>query len=426
MKLGDQMRVGWRLAAALRSQWWSAERIRAFQNRSVVSMMRHAVRHVPYYQRLRLDADKLCSIEDLQRFPILTKSDLQREGLALLANGVAVAGLPSSRTSGSTGEPTTTYFDPAAWLLTRYVLKMRRIVATTGFAPGHRILVVSESRPESLEALARAAPRAGDWLFQQKFVSIHDPVATHLEVIRSFRPTALYAYPSYLIELLTQAARGDELPAIPVIYTSSEVLTVGARSRIEAGLRGHVYDVYGSTEFKEVAWQCHYGTYHLNFESVYVEPLPLDTSAAITMTGIRNYAMPLLRYRVGDLARGIDGACGCGRASAVLATVDGRQGDMIHLPGGRNLSPYLLTTLIEADPQLLQYRIVQTAPAAFRIDRVRRQAVRDSAAHDESLRRELAAVLGDHTEVTLRDVPTLERSPGNKQCVFTRDASMPP
>ncbi len=240
--------------------------------------------------------------------------------------------------------------------------------------------------------------------------------------MREFRPTAIYAYPSYLLDLVAELNAATDAPAlIPVIFSSSEVLTPGARARIEAGLGGRIY---GSTEFKEVAWQCRYRRYHWNFESVYVEPLPTDRSAEITMSSLCNQAMPLLRYRVGDLARGDTRSCECGRASVGLAAVDGRKGDMILLPDGRRLSPYRLTTLIESDPDLLQYRIVETAPGTFRVDRVRNQAA--VPAQDQMLLRDLVAVVGAPARFTLRDVSELGRSRSGKRAVFQRETADPP
>jgi phenylacetate-coenzyme A ligase PaaK-like adenylate-forming protein len=236
VKATNQLRVAWGIARALRSQYWSAERIAAWQAERLVRMMRHAVLRVPFYRALGLPADSLRSVADLARFPVLRKADVQRAGNDLIAAGFDPATLRSSRTSGSSGEPTTTWFDQAAWLQSRYVLKARRLLAVSGCAPGQRVLIVSEARPEELAGLSEAAPRGG-LLYRQRFVSIHAPLEQHLELMRAWRPTALYAFPSWLAELLdVAAAQRAQLPRIPVVYTSSEVLTPGLRARVAEAL----------------------------------------------------------------------------------------------------------------------------------------------------------------------------------------------
>ena len=158
MKVIDQLNVGAHLLGAMRSQWWSSGRIREHQQRSLASLMRHAVTNVPFYQRLNLPAAIILNAADLQRFPVIGKHDIQRDPEAFLARGVIPADLHSSRTSGSSGQPTTTYFDRRTWLLCKYALKMRRIAATAGMPFMKRVLSVSEQPPDLLAASTGSAP----------------------------------------------------------------------------------------------------------------------------------------------------------------------------------------------------------------------------------------------------------------------------
>ena len=272
MKPMDQLQVAGKLLSALRSQWWSAKRIRQYQDRALVDMMQYAAANVPFYQELDLRPTTITSAADLARFPIITKRDIQQRPDSFMAHGFARSSLYASRTSGSSGQPTTTYFDRHAWLLSKYALKMRRLAATGGLPLRQRILVVSEQTPEQLAAIADAAPSGLRIFFQLRYLSIHTPVESHLQLLHSYRPNIIYAFPSYLIDLITAADRlGCAVPRVATLYTSSEVLTPAARARIEQAFSGRIYDIYGSTEFKEVAWQCRAGLYHLNSENVYIE-----------------------------------------------------------------------------------------------------------------------------------------------------------
>ena len=416
----DQLRVASRLVAAMRSQWWSAARIRQYQQSALLRVMRHAATHVPFYQRLKLPAEALSSAADLERFPVIDKQQLQQDPQAFIAAGFDPAKLYASRTSGSSGQPTTTYFDRDAWLLAKYVLKMRRIAATIGMPMLRRVMIISEQPPERLDSLAEAAPSGLGIFFQQRHLSIHTPIEQHLGALQRYRPHVIYAFPSYLLDLIATAARcATPLPKIATLFTSSEVLSAEARARIESAFSGRLYDVYGSTEFKEVAWQCEQGRYHLNFESVYIDAPEQGTCAPVVLSTVCNFAMPLLRFDIGDRAVFGSNECRCGRASSHMMQFIGREGDMITLPSGRRLSPYLLTTAIEAEGSILQYRIVQTQVDAMRIDVIVRSPGQ-SAPWRQRVCAELGRIVEEPVRFEVREVNALQRDRSGKRSVFVR------
>ena len=420
MRFIDQVQTAARLLAALRSQWWDEARIRAYQERALILMMRYALANVPFYRDLGLSPGAVGSAADLKRFPVITKKDIQRAPEAFLACGFQRGRLHASRTSGSSGQPTTTYFDRNAWLLGKYVLKMRRIAATSPLSLGRRVLIITEQEPDRLPALEAEASAGLHLFIRQRYLSIHTPAAEHLPFLLNYRPHIIYAFPSYLLDLITIAERqGVPLPQNATLYTSSEVLTSAARERIERAFAGRVCDVYGSTEFKEVAWQCSQGRYHLNFESVHLEAQDSGSKGPVVLSSLCNFAMPLLRFSIGDRAVFGSSACRCGRHSFNLLAFEGREGEMIELPDGRRISPYLLTTAIESERSILQYRIVQSAARAYRVDVI-------VAARGDSLRwrdpvcSRLQRLLGSEVAVTVREVERLERAASGKRSVFQR------
>ena len=418
MKPMDQLQVAGKLLSALRSQWWSAKKIRQYQDRALVEMMQYAAVNVPFYQELDLRPKTITSPADLARFPIITKREIQRRPESFLACGFERSSLYASRTSGSSGQPTTTYFDRHAWLLSKYALKMRRLAATGGLPFGQRVLIVSEQAPERLGAIADAAPSGLGIFFQQRYLSIHTPVEDHLQLLHRYQPNIIYAFPSYLIELITVAERlGAAVPRVATMYTSSEVLTPAARARIERAFGGRIYDIYGSTEFKEVAWQCRAGLYHLNAENVYIESQEPGSCGAVVLSSLCNDAMPLLRYDIGDRAVFGSNSCSCGRASLHLIEFSGREGEMIALTAGRRVSPYLLTTVIESVDSILQYRINQTALRIFRID-VIVKSPGDSLQWRERVCKQLELVLGEDVTIDVCEVNRLHRAPSGKRSVF--------
>jgi phenylacetate-CoA ligase len=406
----DALRVGGMVLALQRSQWWSRRTIQAYQRKRLVAMMRYAVTRVPYYAALNIPAKSLYEITDLQRFPLLSKRIVQEHGNELLDRQANRGNLYVSRTSGSSSEPTDTYFDRRCWLFTKYALKARR-TALAGYRLGTRILVLAE---QSRVAVQRA--RHGV-LYSRRTLSVFEPLPRQYEEILSFSPHVIYGAPSAIMELIGYA-EDHGLPSVrvPTLFTSSELLSAGMRGRIEAAFRGRVLDVYGSTEFKEVAFQCHYGRYHLNFESVYVETLAgggteTGDSPALVISSLVNRAMPLLRFKIGDHARLVETDCRCGRHSPCLEHITGRETEYLTFPGGRRVSPYRLTTAIETCVDIKKYQIIQLAP-----DRIEVQVIvaqRRPAALDR-LHSTMQEVLGKPVDVKLKVVDRIDRTPAGK------------
>jgi hypothetical protein len=79
----------------------------------------------------------------------------------------------------------------------------------------------------------------------------------------------------------------------------------------------------------------------------------------------------------------------------------------------------VLTTAIESESSILQYRIVQTAPDAFRIDVIVR-APGQSASWRTRMCAECVRLLGERVDFTVCEVDHLARSPGGKRSVFVR------
>ena len=128
-----------------------------------------------------------------------------------------------------------------------------------------------------------------------------------------------------------------------------------------------VFNRYGCREVSVIASECaaHSGL-HVMAEGLYLEietphgPAAPGEMGAILVTDLLNHAMPLIRYRIGDLARWADGACPCGRGLPRLERVAGRVTDFLVGCDGRLVSGVFLATYVVAQrPSLGQVQIRQ-------------------------------------------------------------------
>jgi phenylacetate-CoA ligase len=153
---------------------------------------------------------------------------------------------------------------------------------------------------------------------------------------------------------------------VPRILCTTELLDAQGRQTMKECFGADVFDIYGSTEFKDVAWECpsHEG-YHINADNLLVEivqdgaPVPPGVEGDILLTTLTNRAMPLIRYQVGDRGVLSESACSCGRSLPLMRAVTGRLADYIRFPDGRRMSPYELVNLLEEIPGLRRFQIHQ-------------------------------------------------------------------
>ncbi|MEO8464158.1 MAG: hypothetical protein ABI640_02365 [Gammaproteobacteria bacterium] len=397
------------------SRDWDGERIAAYQRRHLLKMLRYAVANVPFYSALGLDGQAIHCVADLERFPVITKANVQERGREFLSREFSPSRLKHSKSSGMSGEPTVTYFDARCWWLTRYALKLRRVLSDTKLRR-QRVLLVSEQparRPQS-PLLRLLSP-----VLAVRTLSLSADLAASLQELREFRPTLIYGFPSWLLALARAASEaGIALPSVPLVYTSSEVLTAATRRTLEAAYGARVVDIYGSTEFKEIAVQCVHGRYHVNFESVYVESVPRveDGVPRLLVTTLMNEAMPLVRYDLGDTGRVEEGVCPCGRHGPYLLELAGRLSEVLAFPDGTRLSPYLLTTVIEQRETVHHFRIVHEGAWDLRIELF---APAWTAADERDLENSLKQVLP--ADVRLRFVALATRGTYAKRRAVSRE-----
>lgn len=374
----EKLSVCFHTAKLLRSQWWSSKRKYDYQQRALGRILDHALTHIPYYRGY---ASKISPgsrpADALRALPTITKQDVRANSELMQWQAIAQEQLFRSRSSGSTGEPTDTVFDRRAWLITKYAAKARRVLSTKPRTL--RLATVTERADDNSASMNSLS--LGGKIFASTNLYVDDPIDTNVDKLLLAQPRQAYGFPSYFTYLAEHLEnRGLRPPEIPVIFTSSETLSEPMRQRIAEAFHARVYDVYGSTEFKEIAVECPHGRYHVNFESVYVESTQASPKqpARLLVTTLVNRAMPLLRYDLGDLGQIGTGDCECGRSGPYLFGIQGRSAELVHFPQGAAVSPYVLMSAVDENPKVQTYSVVQTAPWDLELRIFARPALNES------------------------------------------------
>jgi phenylacetate-CoA ligase len=179
--------------------------------------------------------------------------------------------------------------------------------------------------------------------------------------------------------------------------------------------------VYGTSETKEIAWQCAHGGTHVNADVIRLEVvddigdnLPPGMEGDLVATVLVNRAMPLLRYRTGDRGTLLSGACTCGCTLPLLGVMTGRRSDILVFGNGHRVSPYALTCALERIPGVLRYQVSQLDQV-----RVRVRAILDAAADRAAVTAQMRTALRlDVAPFLDADVEFVDRLPTGPRAKF--------
>jgi len=287
----------------------------------------------------------------------------------------------SRETSGTTGPPLRIWYSPE-FAFNYQLFGVCAIASVAGALTdemrNRAIFVVAVVDNKYLSDRVVASPDHFRGLGLQLVFDERDPggvdrLAVQLE---RYRPAMMTMKPNVLESIVSvgsdyfRRASGDLL----LIACSGADLDENLRRRAERLLCKPVYNAYGLTEATLVASECKLQSgLHLFEWNHIVELLCEDGRVASTGAGelvvssIANEAMPLLRYRTGDLVEVTAEPCACGRIGRRLRNISGRTYRNFHLPDGSVFSPTKLNRLFDHFA-IREFRLTQTRPDRMRLE----------------------------------------------------------
>lgn len=385
-------------------------------------LLRHVVfrayHSVPYYKRA-LDAagigpGELRTLDDLRRFPLLDRAQVQAAGRELWTHGSARLGARANATGGSTGTPMQFLNSLRSQALN--VASERRVWGWYGVHPGARLgyLWGSDRDVPPEEAADQWKNRIAGLRRLNAFLLDDERCEAFYRILVDFRPELIYGYATALATFAAFLERtGRTLPNPPrVIRSTAEVLLPEHRALVQRAFGARVLNYYGGRDLGPVGAEClEQRGLHVFTDLCQVEVLRTDgtpcapgETGEVVLTKLQEHAMPFVRYRTGDRAQWLDGACACGRAMPLLSSVEGRQGDFIQGPDGRKIHGEYFTHLFYGIHGVTRFQVRQprvdaltirvqcaspVAPAA--LERVRTEAARQFGGGDGAVTLELVA-----------------------------------
>jgi len=354
----------------MKRAYWPRDRLRKHQNKRLKRIIRYAYNYVPFYHRkFREQGIKPGEIKtgsDLNKLPVLRKDEIRKNIDQMISREYDIAQLTMTRTSGSTGKPLYFYINGSE----DESRKARHLRAniSCGQKPRDRWVIICT--PLHFGMATRLQRLLG--IYVPTPVSVFNDVATQFSMMKELEPDILGGYSNSILLLAKEAEKRETEALKPrLIIGGAEILENSSRQLVEKVFDAPFYDQYGCDEMGRISWQCkEKNEYHIDADSIIVQFVDDEGEVSsgergeIVCTSLSNYAMPFIRYAVGDVGvqSNEEDHCPCGRTLPLMKVVEGRTDSFVFFPDGRVLPPMALNAVGETfkfHNHIDQYRIIQ-------------------------------------------------------------------
>jgi phenylacetate-CoA ligase len=415
------------LALLARTERATGPQLQQYQARMVADVVRHAHDNVPFYRdRLACLFDDQGDV-DLRRWsevPIVTRAEAAQHAAEMRAVDLPPVHGPVSetKTTGSTGIP-----------LSIAANELTVIAANAALTRMARWWGADTSRPlASIRYFRKDAapyPHGRDstgWSHADPQAPTYDldlltPVEQQLEWLSRKQAPYLLTSPSNAAALAYAAGAEDvRAMSLEVIFTIAETLLPRMREVVQERLGVPIAAVYSCEEVGFIATQCPALSYHLVPENARVEildahgtPVAPGEVGNVVVTGLYNYAMPFVRYAIGDVAEAAAGSCPCGRGLPIIGQVLGRTRCAFVFEDGKRFWPRVFES--RALRQFVPYREFQMVQLDHRRIELRYVPDGSDLAPDASgLDHYVRTNMHPTAEIALLAVDAIPRGPGGK------------
>ena len=334
----------------------------ALQEKKLQEVLAYVNEHSAFYKQLfkehNINVSAIKTLSDLTKLPTTCKDDLQRDNDAFRCVPKSAI-VDYASTSGTLGTPVT--FGLTDNDLNRLAYNEAISLACAGIKKGDVVQLMTTIDRRFMAGLAyflgvrqlgASIVRVGAGIPELQWDSI-----------RLYEPTYLIAVPSFLLKMIAYAEKNGidyEASSVKGVVCIGESLrnqdfsnTLLAEKIAEKWKGIKLYSTYASTEMSTTFTECEYqqGGHH-HPELIITEVLDdagnrvgENESGELTITTLGVEAMPLVRFRTGDIVTIHTGTCACGRNTARVSPVLGRKQQMIKYKGTTLYPPVLMDLL---------------------------------------------------------------------------------
>ena len=285
---------------------------------------------------------------DIKQYPILTRELLQKNNHLIISGAYIdkkyMNTLIRQFSSGTTGVPVTTFWDPIQY--DKSILNIwRRRKKYYGISPTDKYVRFNLKYYNSLQT-DKLYYIKNENILSINRLSLKSEAGMHefFEVFEEYRPVWLQISPSVLeyIYDYDMSIISREYSYVKYVEFLSEVLTEPIRQKAQRLFpNAAIANMYGSEEMNCIAYECPCGNLHVLEDNVYVECLSEEEvkeagKGRIIITSLYNYSMPLIRYDQGDFVEIVENIkCNCGESGKIISELRGRTSTVAYIGGNK-------------------------------------------------------------------------------------------
>ena len=390
------------------------------QWQQVCRLLRHSYEQVPYYRELfdknGVTPSTIKTVEDFQKIPLLTKEIIQNQGESLIARNFRGTPMIRAASGGSTGQVVRLFKDPtnkaiemaSTWGYHKWI----------GWNAGDRAMRLWGSLDPV--TVKRKLYRIGSkYCINDLRFNVHGmekQVMREIEdCLNKFRPKILIGYSNAIYAFAKYLKDQNRTCFGPIgIVPTAEMLFSSQRKLMEQVFGCPVFNRYASQEIGQLAGECQEGNFHLNIPYVFFEflrngvPVSNGEPGSVVVTDLSNYAMPFIRYQIGDIAVPDSHPCPCGKSLPLVRDLKGRLSDVIVTPDQKFIFADDIAEIFYPMVQIRQFQVIQTQIKALTVKLVKKKGVGSEI--NNYIRSSIQKAVGANIEVTLQvvdDIPLL-------------------
>lgn len=327
---------------------------------------------VPFYQEKfaerNMSPDDIGSLEDLKKLPFTVKQDLRDHypfGLFAVEQSKVVRLHASSGTSGKPTVVGYTRNDIENWAEI-----VARAIAAAGGEPGE---VLHNAYGYGLFTGGLGLHNGSEKLGMATVPVSGGNTERQILLIEDFKPTVICGTPSYILNIVETMERMGKDPrktSLKYGIFGAEPWSLEMRHELETRLGIKAVDIYGLSEVvgPGVSIECHVAQDGLHvmedhfivevIDPETLENVPDGVEGELVFTSLTKEAMPVIRYRTGDIASINRTPCECGRTTVRMSRVKGRIDDMLIIRGVNVFPSEIENTLLQVEELEPHYQLI--------------------------------------------------------------------
>lgn len=403
----------------------ASDKLMEIQYERLIQTLEHIEKNNPFYlEHLKgLTAKEIKSLEDIRKFPFLTKEDLRKGYPFKWACAPQEAFYRMHMSSGTTGTPVInpmTYRDIKQWGEI-----MARCLSAAGV-----------TKKDVLQITPSFGLFNGGFGFHygaERLGAMVIPIGPgrselQLKFIKELGTTAIAgiaSYPLRLIEVAKEIGFDFNNTRLRTGIFGAEVWSDEIRQKIEQAMGIKAFDIIGMTETGGVGlgidceyhegihiWEDHYLVEIIDPKTG--EVLPDGQEGEMVITTLTREGLPLIRYRSGDITSILSReTCKCGRTMLRINRIKGRTDDMIVIKGVNFYPKQIESLIMSIDGAYGQYRLIlkKVEGKDHMLLQVEYEG-KNATAFKEALNEKIYNFLGFHADIEVLPRGSLPRSPG--------------